>query len=448
MLGSTTPNAYREAERDLLRADEIADVMRDLSAALRKRRRDVLRKMRNMFQPHLPPDVVAAGFVTTLAHENDWDFVGVYRVDRQFALVASCDRTRGSVLKLNPNYRQNLDVGMLGRTLRARKCLRSDDVTTKSASHGYIKVDGFNARSVLCYPIFVSGNVEWILNCASTAHSAFRGPDREMLDELVDGLQLTVNLWFETRLSTAILDGLTEPVVVTDREGTIQRANRAGRAVFGLMAGGPTSLADFAVDEAGRRLLQPDRTVSSDCVTMMTAMQQEPRDFIVTSSLPSEAFGQLVYKFSDKREQEWLAGLDHARQVVETEVGQARAVLMLASALVSRARAELRAGEVFDSVDKTLLRASEAISKTDLSYGRLVQATTGKTDGGANRFVLNTLVEMASAALAAPAPSSGIAGTSPDATIAKAIVAIARRLIGGAAGARATLDALPGVKTP
>ena len=54
-----------------------------------------------------------------------------------------------------------------------------------------------------------------------------------MLDKLVNGLQSTLNLWFETRLSKAILDGLSEAVLVTDRGGGIQRANTAACALFG-----------------------------------------------------------------------------------------------------------------------------------------------------------------------------------------------------------------------
>lgn len=398
IIGSRTPGAYGPAERDLIRAPAVKALMRDIVAALAMRRRNVLRQLRDLFKPNLPIDGLAQTLVTTLATENDWDFVGIYRVEQQFELVASCDRTRGKLLKIDPDYRQRLDVGMLGHTLKAGNCLRADDVTTDPPPFDYSAVEGFEARSALCYPIFICGKIEWILDCSSAAFAAFRGPDRKMLEELVNGLQLTLNLWFETRLSKAILDGLTEPIIVTDRAGIIQRTNSAARALFGLVEGAATALADLSTDEAGRRLLSPIRVLSNENIVLTTALQR-PRPLIVTARLSSEAFGQFVFKFSDQGEQEWLAGLSHAREVVENEVGRSRAVLMLAGALIARVRTDLKAGEGLDTVDVSLMRVSEAISSTNLSYDRLAGLTAGKGGEDRGRRVVDTLYDLATATL-------------------------------------------------
>jgi putative methionine-R-sulfoxide reductase with GAF domain len=431
VIGSKQAAAYREQDRDVLRGAEIAAVMHKLIESLQERRQKLLRDIRRKFEPELSPDKLAAEIVELLAGENGWDSVGIYRVENQFALVASCDRTEGRVLKMDPNYRQNLDVGMLGQTLKRGECLRADDVTTDPPPFNYKTNVGFDAKSALCYPIFVGGKIEWILDCASVAFAAFRGPDREMLDELINGLQSTLNLWFETRLSKAILDGLSEAVIVTDREGTIQRVNTAACALFGLgkeML--PHPLLDLAADEETRKKFKPVRPLQNDDVTLMTAMQQ-PRALLVTAALSSEAFGQYVLKFTAKGEKEWLAGLEHARSTVQTEVGQARVLLMLASALVGRVRADLKTARPAKEIDDKLQRAAEAIAQADLSYDRLVGALAGKTKRGVDTLALHTLVDWAAAALPnLPSMSGEKGGSAAGKRLLGALTTVAREFIG------------------
>lgn len=384
LAGSCKRAAYREPQLRALRATAITELLERLLDQVQESRAALIATVRQQFRCDLSPDELAAKLVAILAAELEWDFVGIYRVEDQFTLVASCDRTPNQSLQVYPDYRQDLDVGMLGATLQAGKCLLADDVTTNPPPHNYSAIEGFNAKSALCYPIRVAGNIEWLLDCSSIAFAAFKGPDRRLLDELVEGLQSVLGLWFETRLSHAILDGLTEPVLVIDRKGVVRRANAAAANLLGT--GGesgwrPRPLQELAADEETSLKFELIGSMQGEDVTITTEAFG-PRKMLASSHLSSETFGHYVLKLSSRNEPQWLAGLEFARTALETEVGQSRAVLMLAGALLGRARAALQSADPVRGVDDVLDRVATLLNDADLNYDKFAASLLGKRNSG------------------------------------------------------------------
>lgn len=378
VLASEQPGRYGAAERDFLRTPAVGRAIGRILDRLLERRRNTIRKLRRCFVPGVSPEEVAQSLVRILAEDNEWDYVGVYRVDTQFSLVATWDRTPDGVLQMDPTYRQDLNDGMLGETLREGRCLRADDVAVDPPPFNYIKPDHFEARSALCYPVKVSGNVEWILDCASRDISAFRGPDGEVLDKTVKELQTTLDLWFETRLSAAMLDSLSEPVLVADRQGYIRRVNAAARDRFGDEIAEPgRHLAELGHDGESRRLLD-DLSLLVDHELVLRAPSGPPMRMLATVRRVANSFGQFVVRFASRDGEAWQASLEVARQTVQGDAAQARVLLMLASSLLGRMRADLRQGRT-DRMTESLDRTEEALQNAAMDYERLAGGMAGQS---------------------------------------------------------------------
>lgn len=377
-LGSKSPAAYGATQYKRLRRSRVKSEMLAALAMRRERRRVLVREIRNCFKPDLSPETLASYLVTRLATELDCDFVGIYRVEDQFLLVAKCDRTPDKVFAIEEQYRQDLDTGMLGATLSRATCLRADDVSETPPPFDYLRLDNFPARSALCYPIKVGARVEWILDCETTAVAAFRGPDRELLDELAEGLQSALDLWFEYQLSAAILEGLPQAVVVVDRDGMINRANKSARVFFGLGDGDiSVKLAQFAANDTTRLVLKSPGDLVNALIQFRAASGRVSR-VVVNARVSGKSFGRWILQISEADELQAQVGLQFARKTVAEIANQARGPLMLASALLERVRSTLADKDLRANLDRELQRITENISKADLSYERLARGLAGK----------------------------------------------------------------------
>jgi putative methionine-R-sulfoxide reductase with GAF domain len=381
VLGSQMPDRYGLDQLHQLRANDLEDAMRTIQTLSQQRRSAFFAEVRELFAKSPTPELLASKLVEGLAKEFDWDYVGIYRVERsrkRFLLVSQYDRSPDQRLHLDASYDQPLDTGMLGSTLREGRCLRADDVTN-DPPHGYKRLASLPAQSALCYPVRVGKRIEWMIDCESVELAAFHGPDRVMLDELVDDLQSTLRFWFENRLATALLDCLEQSVVVVDADGGVLRANQRARDLLGLYAEeeGNSTLAIAAADESTRLLLAESRTLHHANVTLRDhAGAQRPA--LASARVADEAFGRWIWLFSDPNEQQWIAGLQYARSIAEQIAAQARGPLLLASALVKSLEARIQNAEMPAEVSRDLRRITKNLRKADITYERLVRAAAGK----------------------------------------------------------------------
>ena len=374
VIGKKT-GSYDEAARGELWHSEASQVARGLLADLERRREDLVREMRSRFDPNLPPEEIAKALATNLASELEWDFVGIYGIDRNFVLIGSCDLTEKKIFHLEPRLRLGLHRGMMATALTRGVCIRADDVTTDPPPFDYQRLDNFPAHSALCYPIKVGERFEWMLDCESAAVGAFHGPDLEVLNRLIERLRSTLELWFEMRLSRAILDGLKQCILVVDRDGNIQRANQSAIDAFGKSILGKPP-ADLALDES-RKDLDPVRATTNARVRLR-GVAGRPRPMLATIHMSSDAFGRWIVELCDPDEQQVLAGLQYAKTTVEEIAAQARGPLMLARALIGKAGKAVTDGSSSASIGDALSRAADNLGKADISYERLARALGGK----------------------------------------------------------------------
>lgn len=351
-------------------ADRIEGAARTILALLRNRREDFIREMRAEFRSDVTPQRLAATLVRRLSEELDWDFVAIWRVSRRFILVSSFDSTKEQLFTIE-NYEQELSDGMLHETLRHGGPLLADDVTVDPPPYRYQRIPGLPARSTLMYPIAVDDKVEWILECASTEFSAFKGADIKVLDRLIDRLQSLLELWFEHCLSDAIFNGIDDSVLVVDGLNVIERANQAAVALLGSSILGKeisTVLSDQSVHEIVP--LRPRRNVKVHLNSALRGTQTK----LATIHLSDDLFGRWILQLSDPDDQQILAGVQYARVTVEELTAKARTPLMLARALVGASIQRIQAGTNADNIVEQLIRAVESLEKVDLSYEKIAGA--------------------------------------------------------------------------
>jgi putative methionine-R-sulfoxide reductase with GAF domain len=382
LLGSKKPDQYGARELDRLRTNDLGTAMRTIHSLLKRRRDTFLADFRDLFAERLAPDQLAHRIVSSVAEEFDWDYVGIYRVERsrhQFVLIAQHDRTPGQKMSVKRGYVQSIREGMIGKTLRKGSSLRADDVSTAPPPHDYIQLEGLRARSALCHPVRVGARIEWILDCESKELSAFHGPDHDALRDLVSDLQKTLNFWFESRLNTVLLDCIRRSAAVVDADGNLVCVNQSARDLFGLHENDLTDvrLSQFAADDATALLFSEPRTLDNANLKLKVAAGP-PRILLASSRISDEAFARWIWLFTDPDEQQWLAGLQYARSTVEQVAAQVRGPLMLAGTLVKRVDAMIRDPEIRTEARRHIERISENLKKADVTYERLARALIGK----------------------------------------------------------------------
>jgi putative methionine-R-sulfoxide reductase with GAF domain len=201
-LGSHITGCYGSSDLRLMEANGIRASIRMIDSKLRQHRLRFVNGLRRCFTTGSPIEATMK-LVARLANELDWDYAGIYRVNRamkRLELVVQHDRTPNSELAINPDYVQAIDVGLLGHTLREDRCQIINDLWTLHPQP--VQTSNIQlvhaSRSALCYPLQVDGITEWLLDCESTGVAAFRGPDRRLLDDIIDKLTPTLGAWFES----------------------------------------------------------------------------------------------------------------------------------------------------------------------------------------------------------------------------------------------------------
>jgi GAF domain-containing protein len=203
---------FGQADQYKLDALCMERVVRRVNEAFDMRTQVIAKDIVALFTPQANPVVLAQEFVKKLCRGFEWEYVGLFRVNRardKFEVAAEHD-AHGD-LKVSAGYEQDLTAGMLGRTLKERYPLYVPDVTKKPAPHGYIRVTPSQA-SALTFPIKMgpdsNAEIEWILDLESSQFDAFPYPEQELLRRTVVEVERAVALWFEARLAAALLNAV------------------------------------------------------------------------------------------------------------------------------------------------------------------------------------------------------------------------------------------------
>jgi GAF domain-containing protein len=322
-------------------------VMRRVKEAFDTRTQVIAKQLVALFTPQADPPVLAKAFVEKLCRGFEWEYVGLFRVNRardKFQIAAEYD-AQGD-LTVPPAYEQDLADGMLGRTLEARHPLYVPDVTKKPAPCDYIQTSPTQA-SALTFPIKIGpesdADIEWILDLESSQFDAFPYPEQELLRRTVVEVERAVALWFEARLATALLNAVGQGVVVLGGRTRIERVNAAARKLLGLPKDlvlprdGPlVDLATYALDRTTLESLAGDQVSGAGIHLRLRGADQIVRSALAVASVPDEAFHRRVVLLVDVEQKEWVGALKYMDTAVRTVAAQAHGRLLLSGRAASQ----------------------------------------------------------------------------------------------------------------
>lgn len=370
---------FGQADQYKLDALRLDPVLRRVSEAFDTRAEVIAKDIVALFTPRANPIELAQQVVEKLGRGFDWEYVGLYRVNRalgKFEVVAEYDAN--GELKLTLTYTQALTEGLLGATLNNRRALYVPDGTKKPAPYGYIQLRTSQA-SALTFPVKMGpesdAQIEWILDLESSQLDAFPYPEQKLLKRIVQQMEQAVELWFEARLATTLLNIVEQGVVVLGGRTRIERANAAARKLLGLPKDLDLprddrlgDLTTYAADRATRELIAGDQASGAGVRLRLTGADGIERRALAVPSYRDEAFHRRVWLLADVEQAEWVSALKYMDTAVRAVAAQAHGRLLLAGELLRNVQSKLPA----DSPARALIdRAARNLSSADLPYERI-----------------------------------------------------------------------------
>ena len=377
---------FRIDERDRLDRLGLDRIMRLVSEKFQVRHQQLAASVAGLFDfgSETPLTEIASRFVNLIGEGFGWEYIAIFRVARargRFEVVAQYDATGGK-LSVNADYSQSLESGMIGKTRREGVALRARNVRPPhpepegwESPHGYIRTNEAQS-SAMCVPVKLGREVEWILDCESTQIDGFLQPDEDAIVSLVQDIERTIRLWFESRLNNALLNRVDQGVVVVDERQRIERLNAAASQLLGGEPLVGRLLADFAADEAARQVLaSPSGLPASGLRIKLRSEGGRENPVLASARVPEDAFNRRIWLFSDLDATQWVVDLDHMQQTVKEVAAQTRGPLLLANTLVRQAAERLVSSGAAGQLAKNMLeRATRSLNRTDITYERLASS--------------------------------------------------------------------------
>ncbi len=172
---------------------------------------------------------VAQKLVDMLADHYQWTHTSLLSVDRaakEFRLLAQGSRNR---CPLPEGYRQRLDVGQLGKTLKEGKLQNLEDSWNRDPNIPY-EVLSEEFRSELCAPLNWDpdpGRIHLLLNVEDQMESAFSKEEAQTLEDILDEVKpVLYRMWILFALESAFRSS-SDAFLLTDALGTLRQANPA-----------------------------------------------------------------------------------------------------------------------------------------------------------------------------------------------------------------------------
>lgn len=324
---------------------------------------------------------IAAGF--------HWDYVALFRVDRQngcfelFHQNPCKDRFR-----LENTYRQPIGDGMLGETLREKSPLIVNVIGAPEVEnqHSYLG-RGRKMGSAMTIPVRLNRRIRWILNIETEVTHAFHGPDEEAILQLVAELESELNRHTTDEINRMVLHETEQGVVTVGLEGAILEMNAAAERLLGrteplLPDGPPVYLCDYTSDD--------DRS-SKEILKGLTATEKrhielkgddgQIRPALATRRVLEASFDTALWFLVDVRSDRWTLDSRFLREIVSDVAQQTRAPLALASNLARKlpklwSATELNAvcaTSTDTTAEKMSRRLLAEIGKVDITFERLAE---------------------------------------------------------------------------
>lgn len=155
--------------------------------------------------------------------------------------VLTYQATNGVETELVRRYRFRPGEGLVGRAFQEQRLMRCDDLAVEPASVQRELDAALHARAFLAAPLVAHGRALGVIVAASQTPGSFSDHHAELLTTVahhVAAALATAQLWEETRREAhqkaAILDQMSDAVLVLDASGAIVLANPAAAALYGV----------------------------------------------------------------------------------------------------------------------------------------------------------------------------------------------------------------------
>ncbi len=308
-----------------------------------------------------------------------WEYAGVFRIDRkagEFELLEQIDSSTDHKLNVENKYRQKLSDGMLGHCYRQEKVLVLSRVAADGHKLNFMKTAEAQ-ESAMTVPLRVNGRIELILDLEATQENAFAGPDKQLAEALVAECErILENRWHEA-IGTSLMEAIDQAAIIVDGVGTIRSMNGTARRLVDEARGVP--LKKFGAAEQDQRVLAdgvvggPTRIVLSPGagVRVPTLATQQPLH---------DDYGHRLWLFSNLNELQLERDQHYLEQTVSEVARQTRAPLMIADGLLRGAAGLLRNRGLVENCADLLDRAANQLLKADLTYDRLSDSLTARTE--------------------------------------------------------------------
>lgn len=349
--------------------------------------------------------------VDQVAKQFQWDYVSLYRVDRQkqeFKLYHEnpCPKE----FSIERGYTQAFGMGMLGACLDKDTTLVVNEVGARDVEqYNYIGLDRDVVHSAMTIPVRMNKRTRWMLHIETREAHAFHGPDRTSIEELVALLEESLRLRAILEFNLAIAEETRQGIVMVGLEGTILWVNKAAMRILALKDDQPrhSFLSDYASadDPSAAETLSGLSSTERRHVRLL-GEDGHVRPVLATRRVLEGSFDTAIWFLIDIRAREWEVDLRFCRETVADVAQQTRAPLTLVSHLVrqlpglgesARASGESARSPASNDMEKLTKRLIDEIKKVDITFERLAKGVAIRREplrkGERTRFNLLQCIE-------------------------------------------------------
>jgi PAS domain S-box-containing protein len=320
---------------------------------------------------------VAQVLVELLAANFGWEHIAVFQRDEErgaFFVLAQASAT-GSVL--DEEFTLG-DDAIVAQCFRQQDTVNVPDVHATSLPVGTRYVQGVpGIRSELALPI-PGAQAQWVLNVESSLRQAFAKEEIELLQPLLMDAGHILEQIQLAEVQAAVLDGISDAVIETNRTGVIRAVNPAARALLGATSDAEligTQLASFLQEgEPVRELIDTGQRFSG---RELWLVRQDKRavPVLLSGSDLKQGSGRRVFFASDLTYQEEVERSGMLKDVFRHASLECRVPLALASGWLDRLVENQ--SELEPEIDKVL----EQIRKADMPLERLLRVAESAPAG-------------------------------------------------------------------
>ncbi|WP_157655579.1 PAS domain-containing protein [Burkholderia ubonensis] len=388
-LCSRELNKYGEADLRLLRELDLEPVLLRFEEEIRAERDDFSERMRRLFANASSLRIASHEAITEVARHFGWDYVALFRVNRyreQFELVYQ--QPSKPDYALPPDYVQPICDGMLAATLKSNAVLNVNDIGAQDVEqYGYVSVNR-HLRSAMTIPLRLNGRIRWVIDVEAAVTHAFRGPDRESIEKVVELIEKGLTQRMLAEMRERLLHETEQGVVVVGLEGAIIEMNEVAARLLGrgirCTADGdyPVLISSYAskTDPHSLEVLE-GRAAQGKRRIELQGDDGKVRAVLATRRELDVVFDTALWFLTDLATIDWSRDLRYLREIVSDVAQQTRAPLTLASTLARQLPRLLPKVQQAISAESAALpdargmceRLVTEIGKADITFERLAE---------------------------------------------------------------------------